>query len=141
MSRIAILDSDTEIARCYTVMVQLRPHLSEPDFVPRIRRQMEGGYRLAALYVGESVKAVAGFRIMENLWAGRQLYVDDLVADEGSRSQGYGGSLFDWLVAHARENACDQLHLDSGVQRFSAHRFYLDKRMQIVSHHFALELS
>ena len=141
MSRVAILDSDAEIAACYTVMTQLRPHLTVPDFVPRIRRQMEEGYRLAALYAGESVKAVAGFRIMENLWAGRQLYVDDLVADEGSRSQGYGGSLFDWLVSHARENGCDQLHLDSGVQRFSAHRFYLDKRMQIVCHHFALELS
>ncbi len=141
MSRISILDSDAEIAGAYTVMAQLRPHLSAPDFVPRIRRQMEGGYRLAALYEGDSVKAVAGFRLMENLWAGVHMYVDDLVADEGSRSQGYGGVLFDWLVCHARENACRQLHLDSGVQRFSAHRFYLAKRMHIASHHFSLELS
>jgi len=33
-----------------------------------------------------------------------------------------------------------QLHLDSGVQRFSAHRFYLSKRMEISSHHFSLKL-
>ena len=69
------------------------------------------------------------------------MYVDDLVADESSRSQGHGGALFDWLVRHAKESACSQLHLDSGVQRFSAHRFYLAKRMQIVCHHFSLELS
>ncbi|MGZ5001726.1 MAG: GNAT family N-acetyltransferase, partial [Chthoniobacterales bacterium] len=30
--------------------------------------------------------------------------------------------------------------LDSGVQRFDAHRFYLMKRMKISSHHFSLEL-
>jgi len=141
MSRIAILNSDAEIAGAYAVMAQLRPHLSASDFVPRIRRQMDGGYRLAALYEGDSEKAVAGFRMMENLYAGVHMYVDDLVADEGNRSQGYGGVLFDWLARHAKESACGQLHLDSGVQRFSAHRFYLQKRMQIVSHHFSLELS
>ncbi|MGZ5023946.1 MAG: GNAT family N-acetyltransferase, partial [Chthoniobacterales bacterium] len=33
------------------------------------------------------------------------------------------------------------LTLDSGVQRFDAHRFYLMKRMKISSHHFVLDLS
>ena len=28
----------------------------------------------------------------------------------------------------------------TGVQRFAAHRFYLQQRMRIASHHFALEL-
>lgn len=141
MPKIAILDSDAEIAEGYAVMVQLRPHLTKADFVPRIRRQMDQGYRLAALYEADSVKAVAGFRMSENLYAGVHMYVDDLVADQDSRSQGYGGVLFDWLVRYAKENGCGQLHLDSGVQRFSAHRFYLQKRMHIVSHHFSLELS
>jgi hypothetical protein len=30
--------------------------------------------------------------------------------------------------------------LDSGVQRFGAHRFYLRRRMNITSHHFAIDL-
>jgi len=68
------------------------------------------------------------------------LYVDDLVSKSGERSKGYGGALFDWLVEYAREDNCDQFHLDSGVQRFAAHRFYLIKRMSIESHHFGLKL-
>jgi hypothetical protein len=48
--------------------------------------------------------------------------------------------LFDWLVAQAREHGCARLELDSGVQRFRAHRFYLMKRMEISSHHFMLKL-
>jgi len=86
------------------------------------------------------MKAVAGFRISENLAYGKFLYVDDLVSKTEDRSKGYGGALFDWLVALAREHECDQFHLDSGVHRFAAHRFYLTKRMDISSHHFVLKL-
>ena len=95
------------------------------EFVSRIRRQQQGsGYELAYLAAG-TVKAVAGFRISENLAWGKFLYVDDLVAGSSDRSQGYGGILFDWLVDYARAAGCDEFHLDSGVQRFDAHRFYL----------------
>lgn len=34
-----------------------------------------------------------------------------------------------------------ELHLDSGVQRYGAHRFYLRHGMDITSHHFRLVLS
>jgi GNAT superfamily N-acetyltransferase len=77
---------------------------------------------------------------MESLYAGRFCYVDDLVTDAAGRSLGYGGALFDWLVAESRAAGCGRLELDSGVQRFAAHRFYLAKRMIISSHHFSLEL-
>jgi GNAT superfamily N-acetyltransferase len=66
--------------------------------------------------------------------------VDDLVAAPAQRSRGHGGKLFDWLVAQAKQNNCDEFHLDSGVQRFGAHRFYLARRMDINCHHFALKL-
>ena len=48
-----------------------------------------------------------------------------------------------WLrenLAWARKRECAELHLDSGVQRFGAHRFYLNHRMDITSHHFAIQL-
>ena len=138
--RIALAAEDEEIRSCYPVMAELRPHVSAEEFLPRVRRQMEdAGYRLAYLSDGE-VKAVAGFRISECLAWGRFMYVDDLVSKEGERSKGYGGQLFDWLVEYARGEGCEQFHLDSGVQRFAAHRFYLTKRMSIDAHHFGLKL-
>jgi GNAT superfamily N-acetyltransferase len=97
------------------------------------------GYKLACLVDGE-VKAVAGFRISECLAWGKVLYVDDLVSKSGERSKGYGGELLDWLIEYAKDKGCDQFHLDSGVQRFAAHRFYLNKRMEITCHHFGLKL-
>jgi GNAT superfamily N-acetyltransferase len=138
--RIALATEDREMQSCYAVMAELRPHVGADEFLARVKRQIaDAGYRLAYLADGE-VKAVAGFRISECLAWGKFLYVDDLVAKDGERSKGYGGALFDWLVAHAKEHNCAQFHLDSGVQRFAAHRFYLHKRMIIECHHFALKL-
>ena len=138
--RIALAVEDEEIRGCYAVMSELRPHVAAEDFLPRVRRQMEGaGYKLAYLSDG-GVRAVAGFRVSECLAWGKFVYVDDLVSKDGERSKGYGGRLFDWLVEYARGEGCDQFHLDSGVHRFGAHRFYLNRRMFIEAHHFSLKL-
>lgn len=137
---VSLARGDHEIEDCYDVMAELRPHVRREDFVTRVRRQnADSGYELAYLKV-DNVKAVAGFRVSECFAWGKFLYVDDLVAGSDERSKGYGGVLFDWLVAYARENGCDEFHLDSGVQRFAAHRFYLNKRMAIEGHHFGLKL-
>ncbi len=138
--KILLAEGDEEIERCYTVMAELRPHLTRAEFLRRVKRQGRlAGYRLAYLIDGD-VKAVAGFRVTETLAWGRFMRVDDLVAKGGERSKGYGGALFDWLVAYARDQGCEQLHLDSRVHRFDAHRFYLRKRMAIEAHHFSMEL-
>ncbi len=137
---IAVAKTDDEIQNCYAVMAELRPHIKPDEFLPQVKRQAEhSGYELAYLADGE-VKAVGGFRISEWLSGGRYLEIEDLVAKSGERSKGYGGELFDWLVEHARENNCNQVKLVSHVKRFGAHRFYLQKRMDIQAHYFSLAL-
>ena len=137
---IALAGTEADIARCYPVMAELRPHLSAAEFAARVRKQQATGFQLAYLEESGEVRAVTGFRYLETLAWGKILYVDDLVAAEATRSRGHGGKLFDWLVAQAKQNNCDALHLDSGVQRFGAHRFYLTRRMDIIALHFALKL-
>lgn len=140
-TRIAVAETADEIARCFEVMQELRTHLAtSDDFIARVQHQRAEGYRLAFLETEGAVRAVAGYRILELLFSGRTLYVDDLVTKGSERSRGFGGRLFDWLVAEARRENCRAFTLDSGVQRFDAHRFYLMKRMQIASHHFTLSL-
>jgi GNAT superfamily N-acetyltransferase len=122
-------------------MVQLRPHLTRESLVAQVRRQREReGYQLVYVEDEGQVRALAGFRFQEMLARGWHMYVDDLVTDELGRSRGYGAFLMDWLVARAREEGCVNLDLDSGVQRFAAHRFYFRQRMTISSYHFALPL-
>jgi GNAT superfamily N-acetyltransferase len=139
-ARIRIAETPEEVARRHSVMRELRPHLELGPFVEQVLRQHAGGYRLAFLEEADSVQACAGFRISENLAWGRFLYVDDLVTASAARSTGLGAELFAWLMAKARAAGCARLELDSGVQRFAAHRFYLRQRMEINCHHFGLKL-
>jgi GNAT superfamily N-acetyltransferase len=142
MATIQVRESDTDLARAFPVLAQLRPHLTLEAFIAQARRQRDAhGWTLATVEHEERVLACAGYRIAEWLAWGKTLYVDDLVTDEHTRSRGHGEQLFDWLELRAREAGCAQLHLDSGVQRFAAHRFYLRKRMDITSHHFVLKLA
>jgi hypothetical protein len=137
---IVLATTDAEILACFPVMSQLRPKLVEKEWIPAVRRMQKEGFQLAALKEGGTVCAVAGFRIFENLFAGRLLYVDDLVTDQTTRSKGHGQTLLKWLADRAVENDCVSLELDSGTQRVDAHRFYLRERMNITSFHFARKL-
>ena len=128
--------TDSEIISCYEVMRELRPHLSRKEFCSQIRQQEESGYYLVYLAEDEKPLAVAGFRISRNLAWGRFLYVDDLVTSSSYRSLGYGSKLLSWLLDYAVQHGCDQFHLDSGVQRVGAHKFYQREGLQLSSYHF-----
>ena len=140
MPEVREASSDAEVAATFGVMRQLRPHLDEKGYIERVSRMREGGYKLAAVFEGEKVSCVAGFRIVEFLAHGRFLYVDDLVTDEGARSTGSGKRMLDWLTAEARNAGCEKLQLDSGVGRHAAHRFYFREGMHISSYHFSKSL-
>ncbi|MCC5656462.1 GNAT family N-acetyltransferase [Nostoc sp. XA010] len=137
---IQLAESDFQILGCFPVISQLRPQLEQDKFLEQVRYQMKERYQLAFLKIEEQTLAVAGFRISSCLALGKFLYIDDLVVDEFNRSHSYGQQLFQWLIEYARNHECKYLSLDSGVQRFAAHRFYLMQRMNITSHHFSIEL-
>lgn len=138
---IRIATTDSEIAACYPVMRELRPHIAEDQFLSRVRSQEKTGYQLAFVEQSGGVVAVAGFRVGENLAWGRFLYVDDLVTLPSHRSNGFGASLLSWLREFAAQEGCVQVHLDSGIQRKDAHRFYERAGMSMASFHFVENLA
>ena len=141
MSLVQKVTTKEQILATRDVMRQLRPKLSRDGYLTTVKRmQQTDGYRLAAAYDEGVVRAVAGYRFMEMLFSGRILYVDDLSTDERHRSKGYGKLLLDWLKAEAKAHGCEQLHLDSGVQRERAHRFYFREGLTICCYHFQTPL-
>ena len=140
MIEIKVAETDTEIQACYPVISELRPHLVVADFLLQVKKQAEKhNFQLVYLLDGE-IKAVAGIRIGEWLAGGKYLEIEDLAAKNGERSKGYGGRLFNWIVEYAEKQGCKQLKLVSNVTRFAAHRFYLNKKMNIEAHYFSLNL-
>lgn len=132
--------NDNEIADCFHTMKELRTELVEDAFVPLVRELMTDGYQLAYLRDETQVVCVAGFRISKNLFFGKHLYVEDLSTLESERSKDYGKQIMVWLRNLAAAEECQAIHLDSGVQRHRAHKFYLNRNMNIVCYHFAEKL-
>ncbi len=134
------METNNNIQSCFAVMSQLRTNIKENEFIETIRQQFENGYQLVAVLSDDSVVAVSGFYIRKNLAWGKFLYIDDLITDEKQRSGGFGKMLLGYLYDEARKNNCEQLHLDSGVQRKDAHRFYEREGMTFASHHYVSQL-
>lgn len=128
------------ITDCYPVMAELRPHITLDNFVEQVIR-IQKNHQYQLVYLNDNgIKAVAGIRMAEWLYAGKYLEIDDLITTGDSRSKGYGGILFDWVCNYAREMQCNQVRLVSGVQREHAHRFYLSKGMKFEAKYFSLNL-
>ena len=140
MSDIQLAETDSQILFCFDVMKELRPEIKKENFTEQIRRMQKETYHLAFIEKDNKAICAAGFRFEEMLYRGKSIYVDDLVTLAEYRSTGAGGKMMDWIIDFAKKNNCRQVHLDSGVWRYDAHRFYLNKRFIISSHHFQLKL-
>jgi hypothetical protein len=140
MPDVHIAQTPAEIERCFPLMHQLHPALTEEGFVARIQLQQQEGYHLAFLAHEATIVSISGFRILNVLWSGRTLYVEDLVTDETCRSQGHGNPMLTWLTAQARESGCDTFSLDCATHRRESHAFYFRHGLRITDYHFQLAL-
>ncbi len=120
------------LVRAEAVHRQLRPQLPL-DYLGRMRQVFANGARLMVVVDNERVLGLGLWRLIGNTYEGRRLYVDDLVTDEPTRSQGVGKFLLQHLEQQARTLGCEVLALDSGVQRVEAHKFYFREGMHIRS--------
>ena len=126
-------------ARAEAVHRQLRTDLPAV-YAAKMKRVFAGGARMCVAVDGTVVTGVAVYRIYENTFNGRQLYVDDLVTDAKRRSSGVGRALLSYLEQKARAGGLDNLALDSGTQRQQAHKFYFREGMVVTAFHFGKRL-
>lgn len=129
-----------DLTKCFEVMKELRPHHNLESFVTTMQAMQQEGYHLLYLEDEGHIVSVAGFRFTTTLYDGLIIDFDDFVTLADGRSKGYGAVLFDKLAAIAKEKGINTIHLNSAHHRYDAHRFYLNKKMKIIAHHFRLEI-
>lgn len=129
-----------QLSRCFDVMKELRPHHKLESFLTTMEQMQKEGYHLLYLEDEQQPVCVAGFRFTTTLYDGLIIDFDDFVTIAAARGKGYAGHLFDHLVSIAKERSIRTIHLNSNHLRYDAHRFYLNKKMKIIAHHFRLEV-
>jgi GNAT superfamily N-acetyltransferase len=137
---IKIAAAEEDILKCWDVMFVLRPHLIKENFVSIIKEMINEGYTLAFIEEDAKAAAAVGFRYLQFLYNGKHFYIDDLSTLPEYRGKGYAGKLLDYVIDKAKTNGLKTVTLDSGYQRFDAHRLYLNKGFTLNCHHFSKTL-
>jgi GNAT superfamily N-acetyltransferase len=137
---IKIAGTQQDIDKAWEAISLLRPHLQKERYAPLMQEMLAGGYQLA--YIEEDNKAVSviGYRHLQFLFNGKHIYIDDLSTLEAYRGRGYGGALIDFVLQLARKENYEVVTLDSGCQRYDAHRLYMNKGFVIQGYHFSKKL-
>lgn len=136
------LKTSNQIEQAFKAFKELRPHLSDATtFVEQVQSQMQQTYQIDAILEGEEVVACIGYRFMTTLAWGKIIYIDDLITMEKCRAKGFAKKLLEHVTQIAKENKCEQIHLDTGYQRHAAHKTYLKHGFEFNCHHLALNLS
>jgi ribosomal protein S18 acetylase RimI-like enzyme len=129
-----------DFLKCWEVVLELRPHLDQEQYLTLILYMIDEGYKL--IYIEENGRGVSfcGYRITTMLHRGRSIYIDDLCTLPEARGQGHAKALLEYVYEEAKKEELQSIHLDSGHHRHDAHRLYLNSGFKITSHHFAMDL-
>lgn len=130
-----------DILRCRMAILDLRPHLSDVDLVAMVTEMFSEGFQLIFIEAEDSTAAaICGYRYLQNLFTGKHIYIDDLGTLPSHRGKGYGSMLLDFVFEEAKSRGFKVVTLDSGHQRHTAHRLYLNKGFRIEAHHFGKKI-
>ena len=138
--KIQVGKSTEDIFKCWEVLFDLRPHVENLNFVSIIQEMMTAGYQFAFIEEGGRAVAFVGFRYLQYLYNGKHIYIDDLATLPQYRGKGYAAKLLKYVDEVAVSKGYNTVTLDSGHQRFDAHRLYLNNGFNIVAHHFSKKI-
>ncbi len=131
------IENDADLAASFTVMRELRPHLTDTTaYVEQIKRQYAQGYRLLAAWRNDSIVGLAGYRSLESTIYSRFVYVDDLVVTSTLHRSGIGELLLQSTRQQAALLGCKNFVLDTGLHMALAQRFYFRQGLLARGMHF-----
>ena len=131
------VESDVDLEATFSVMKELRPHLSDPaTYAAQVAQQRAQGYRLLAAWHDGAIVGLAGYRLQDNLIYGRFIYVDDLVVTASLHRGGLGEGLLQAARQQAVALHCKHFVLDTGLHMAPAQRFYFRQVLLAKGMHF-----
>jgi len=140
MNEIRIADSDELVLSCVEVINALRPHITSENVLDYFHRMQHQNYHMIFIEADGKPVAFSGYRFITHFFTDDIIYIDDLGTLAEYRGRGYGSKLLEYIFNIAREKNLPAVRLDSGHHRYDAHRLYLQKGFNIISHHFEKKL-
>ncbi|WP_373056578.1 GNAT family N-acetyltransferase [Zunongwangia sp. H14] len=106
----------------------------------RFREMLDQNYECFGIYVNEKMIGIFGLWFMTRYYAGRSCEPDHIFILEEYQNKGIGKQLLDFIHNYARQKNCETAELNSYVQNYRSHKFYMNEGYVIKGYHFLKKL-
>lgn len=134
------LTSIDDMVAIFPVLSNMYPDLSIEEYKEIIPKRKVEGYRMVGVFDGEKCVCAAGFWVGVRFYCGKFIQLDNMVSMPEARSKGAGKMLVDWIKAVGKTEGCNKIILDTYVENFEAHKFFLREDFLIRGYHLNYNL-
>ena len=106
----------------------------------RLLEMFDQNYECFGIYKENKLIGVFGLWIMTRHYAGRACEVDHIYIENSFQRKGVGKSLFEFIQDYAISKSCETMELNSYVENFGSHKFYMNLGYVIRGYHFLKKL-
>ncbi len=124
------------------IFLLLNPKLSLEIIKSRIESLYteQGNYSAIGVFLNNILIGVSGIWILNKIYIGKHLEMDNVVIKEDYRSLGIGKYLEEFTESFAREIGCESIELNAYVNNGKGHKFWFSRGYQILGFHFQKKL-
>jgi len=138
--QLRILTQKHEMLPLLPLIQQLSPGLTLERYTDLLDDMLAHGYRMVAVFEGETCTGLSGFWVITKIYSGKYLEMDNVVVDVAHRSKGIGKLMSDFLSDLARREGCETMMLDAYLENEKAHAFYEREGFTKRGYHFLKRL-
>lgn len=106
----------------------------------RFEAMFEHHYECHGVYNDDRLIGVFGLWFSIRHYCGKTCEPDHVYILPEYRSKGLGKEVFEWIFNYARKKGCETSELNSYVNNYPSHKFYLNAGYEIWAHHFLKKL-
>lgn len=106
----------------------------------RLLEMFDQNYECFGIYTSGKLIGVFGLWFMTRHYAGRSCEVDHIYIEDELQGKGVGQELLRFIAEYATSKNCETLELNSYVENFRSHKFYMNLGYVIRGYHFLKKL-
>ncbi len=134
-----ILKEDMDLV--IPLIMELSEYQTEESLLrSRMGEMFEQNYECFAIYLNEEVIGTFGLWFMTRHYAGKSCEVDHVFVKPKYQNRGFGREIFEYIFNYSKEKGCETNELNSYVQNFKSHKFYMNLDYVIKGYHFLKKL-
>ncbi len=106
----------------------------------RFLEMFDQNYECFGVYLGQELIGVFGLWFMTRHYAGKSCEPDHVILKSEYQNRGFGKQIFEFIFDYSRKKGCETSELNSYVQNFKSHKFYMNHGYVIKGYHFLKKL-